>query len=343
MKLPNVNIKDISRLAGVSVTTVSRTINNPDSVKEDTRNKVLDVIRTYNYVPNNSARNLKRNQSNTLCVLVKGVSNPFLNEMVGVVQKKCLEYGYSMILQQIDQNQDELDVAIEQMKEKRLMGLFFLGGTLNNQRNKLCSLSIPLVMVASNEVVNIRSDQYSSVTINDRKAAFNAVNYLCGLDHKKIGIIISERGANTIMQQRLCGYMDALAKNGISYSEELVANAKDFSAEGGYSAFLELKNRVQEMTAVFCISDTLAIGCMRAARDCGYCLPDNLSVVGFDGIDMARYYYPSITTMRQPYRQMAYKAVEIMHNLLNGKENKHLLFEAEIIEGESCMKNNGDV
>src|SRR5471030_2246824 len=121
-------IKDISRIAGVGVSTVSRVLNKHPDVKEETRQKVLSVIGEFNYVPNNSARNLKRNTSNNIGVLVKGIHNPFFSEMIKSIEEKIDEEGYSMILHYNEINPNDFETAIELIKEKKLKGLICLGG-----------------------------------------------------------------------------------------------------------------------------------------------------------------------------------------------------------------------
>ena len=189
MNTGNINIKDIARLAGVGVATVSRVINNTGEVKEATQKRVQEIIKEYNYVPNNSARNLKRSQSNTVCVLMKGIANPVFNDMLSIIQKKNIENHYNIMVQQIDQDEDELDAAIVQMKEKRLRGIILLGGIIKNRGNKFKELDIPLVMVTSNEVDNISADEFSSIAIDDRMAAYEATKYLLQLGHRKIAFM----------------------------------------------------------------------------------------------------------------------------------------------------------
>lgn len=337
MDKANMNIKDIAKLAGVGTTTVSRIINHTGGVKESTYKRVMEVIKEYNYVPNNSARNLKRIQSNAICVLTKGIANPAFNDMLSIIQKRSTEYGFDVMIQQIDQNEDELDTAIAQMKEKRLKGIILLGGILKNQGNKFKELNTPLVMVTSSAVENIDADQYSSITIDDRNGAYKAIKYLLDLGHKKIAVIASEVSSAAVVKLRLAGYYDALSEAGIELEPNLIINAENFSIESGYRAFKELnENNQGEFTAVFAMADTLAIGCLRAARDAGLSLPDDLSVIGFDGLDMGKYYVPSITTVEQPFSYMAEQAIDIMSRLLDGEKNCHLMLNTEIVERESC-------
>ena len=243
------------------------------------------------------------------------------------------------MVQQIDQDEDELDAAIVQMKEKRLRGIILLGGIIKNRGNKFKELDIPLVMVTSNEADNISADEFSSIAIDDRKAAYEATKYLLQLGHRKIAFMASELENYGIMKLRLEGYKDALNEAGIPYDETLTENARSFSIKSGYQAFQKLNQRCGgKFTAVFAIADTLAIGCLRAAKESGYQLPEDLSVMGFDGIEFGAYYSPSLTTVRQPYEYMAEQAIFMMRGLLDNEDNRHMVLNAEIVERESCAK-----
>lgn len=333
------NIRDVARMSGVSVTTVSRALNEPEKVKANTLQQIMTTIQQTNYVPNSSARYLKTQQSNIVCVLAKGISNPFFNNMIRIIQRSCLQYGYSMLLKHLDPEQDELDVAIEQAKEKKILGVIILGGRLNNQGNKMAELNIPVVLATSNVVKDVSEKLYSSISIDDALEADKAVNYLYSLGHRKIAIITSElMSERSIMRERLQGYRDALERLDLPYDEGLMIEAPEFTEYGGYRAFSLLQERHKEYTAVFSIADTMAIGFCRAALESGIRIPKDISVLGFDGIDATRFYYPSISTIKQPTEEMAHAAIETLHGLIQGGQNRHLVFSGSVIERESCER-----
>ncbi len=336
--MESLNIKDVAGICGVSVSTVSRTLNGSAKVSPEKRKLILDVIRKYNYVPNNSARNLKMSQSSAVCVLVKGIYNPFFNEMLGVIQDRCSFYGYDVMITQIGNGGSELDTAFEQAKEKKPLGLLLLGGAVDNSKGFFDSLSVPVVLVATDRTMNLETEKYSSIYIDDRAASFSAVEYLIERGHRNIGFVIAERRENSIMSQRLLGYKDALRAHGLPYSEEYVIDAQGFSYRSGYTSFMELLGRGVDETAVFCISDTLAIGVAKAALDRGLRIPEDISIVGFDGIEQTKYYNPVLTTVLQPYRQMAYEAVETLRSVIDGGAHQHKCFPTRIIEGRSVLK-----
>jgi len=188
--MADLSIKDIAEIAGVGVSTVSRVINNHPDVGDKTREKVLQIIEEYNYIPNNSARNLKRSSSNNIGILVKGIHNPFFSQMIKAVEEEINKKNYSMILHYNEKNTNDTEVAIQLIKEKKLKGLICLGGDFDDlEENQLLHLETPMVLTSVNITEEVNKDVFSSVTIQNEIAAFKAVDYLCKLGHKRIGII----------------------------------------------------------------------------------------------------------------------------------------------------------
>ncbi|MFV0238468.1 MAG: LacI family DNA-binding transcriptional regulator, partial [Lacrimispora sphenoides] len=141
-----INIKDIARLCGVGVSTVSRAINNHPDINPETKNMIMQVIKENNYIPNNSARNLKRTDSRAIAVLIKGIGNPFFSKMIRVFEEEIQKKKYSFILQRVDEQEDEVDVALELIKEKKPRGIVFLGGYFSHSKEELEQLTVPYVL-----------------------------------------------------------------------------------------------------------------------------------------------------------------------------------------------------
>lgn len=338
--MDSMTIKDISRIAEVGVSTVSRVLNNHPDVKDETRIKVLKVIEELNYIPNNSARNLKRNTSNNIGVLVKGIHNPFFSKMIKSIEEKIDENGYSMILHYNENNPNDFEAAIELIKEKKLKGLVCLGGDFDNLDEKqLASLKTPLVLTSTSIIENIDKKYFSSVIIENHKAAFKAVDYICKLGHKNIGIITTGEEDKSVGRLRFQGYKDALLKNGIKYDSNLI-EIGEYTFESGFNAMNRLMNKNLDITAVFVTADIMAIGASKAILSRGLGIPEDISVVGFDGIDYSQYFHPSLTTVEQPVEEMGKKSIEILFDLIKKKEkNQHVIFETKLLKRESCKKN----
>jgi len=337
-----ITIKDIARMCGCGVSTVSRALNNHPDINEETRNKILNVVSEYNFVPNNSARNLKISDSKTIAVLVKGISNPFFLKMIKVMEQEIQKRKYSLILQHVEFDQDEVEVAIELEKEKRLKGIVFLGGYFNHTKEKLDAISVPFVISTVN-MTDEYSENYSSVSIDDVKESYKLVNYLCQLGHKRILLISADPYDESIGKLRREGYEKALADNGIEVDENLIipmsCDADAYSMKAGYLTMQDALSRGIDFTAVYAISDAVAIGACRALSDEGKKIPQDVSVAGFDGIDNAKYYTPRITTIRQPFEAMAKESIDLVFKYIDGdsdiSKERHSLFDGELLIGES--------
>ncbi len=334
-------IKDIAKICGVGVSTVSRAINNHPDINPETKEKIMNTIKEYGYVPNNSARNLKRVDAKAIAVLVKGIANPFFANMIKIIEEECKRKRYSMELQHIESDEDEVDVAQKIVKEKRLRGIIFLGGLFSHSEEKLKKLNVPFVFSTAGSIPeNISKNQYSNLCVDDYKESMKMVDYLIGLGHRRIAIIVAEPYEESIGQLRLEGYIDALKKNGIQPDSALVFQTSDeishFSMENGYCTTKRLVESGVDFTALYAVSDVLAIGATRALLESGRKVPDDVSVAGYDGIDVSGYISPSLTTIRQPVEAMAKDTVKLLFDIIAGKkDHQHITYEAELLERES--------
>ena len=334
------NIKDIARLSGVGVSTVSRVINNHPDVKQSTREKVLQIIKDSNYIPNNSARILKQNNTKNIGVLVKGVFNPFFAEMINIIGNRINEAGYTMILQQNDYaTEDDVDNLIAFVKEKRLQGIICLGGNfLNINDESFQFLDIPVVLTSVNTLSKESKSKFSSIGIDNVLAAKASIQYLIDKGHRNIGILLGEKNDVGISGLRLEGYKKALEENNIPYSEENVFIG-DYDYSGAYRVTKEIINNRKDITAIFSISDIMAVGAAKSVIDQGLQVGEDISIMGFDGMDISKYYNPGITTVKQPKKNMANNSIDLLLALLAKKEDhKHIIFETKIIERESCKE-----
>lgn len=334
------NIRDIARLAGVGVSTVSRVINDHPDVKDETREKILKIIKESNYIPNNSARILKKNNTNNIGVLVKGVFNPFFAEMINIIGNRINEAGYTMILQQKDYaTEDDVDNLIAFVKEKRLQGIICLGGNfLNINDESFQFLDIPVVLTSVNTLSKESKSKFSSIGIDNVLAAKASIQYLIDKGHRNIGILLGEKNDVGISGLRLEGYKKALEENNIPYSEENVFIG-DYDYSGAYRVTKEIINNRKDITAIFSISDIMAVGAAKSVIDQGLQVGEDISIMGFDGMDISKYYNPGITTVKQPKKNMANNSIDLLLALLAKKEDhKHIIFETKIIERESCKE-----
>ena len=336
------NIRDIARISGVGVSTVSRVLNNHPNVKESTRENVLRVIKESNYVPNNSARILKQNNTKNIGVLVKGVFNPFFSELINVIGNKINENKYTMILQQNDYVlEHEVENIISFVKEKRLQGIICLGGNfIDLDEDSFKNIDVPVILTSVNTVSPSGRDKYSTVGINNLQSAYDATDYLIKKGHKNIALMIGEENDFCVSWWRYKGYIKALKDNNIEPNDENLIIG-DYDSNIAYKVTLDFLKKRKDITAIFAISDIMAMGVAKAVIDSGLIVGKDISIVGFDGMNISRYYNPGITTIKQPMEEMAIKSVEILFDLLKNKcENQHVLLDTELIERESCADLN---
>lgn len=341
--MDTITIKDIARICGVGVSTVSRAINNHPDINEETKQMVMKVIKENNFVPNNSARNLKRTDSKTIAVLIKGIGNPFFNNAIKVFEEETQKKKYSFILQRVKDRDNEVDLALELLKEKKLKGIIFLGGFFVHSEEKLARLNVPFVLSTIGVPKEYQGTGYSSVAIDDTLESFKIVDYLCEMGHKKIAIIAAPEDDQSIGRLRLEGYRNALEERGISLDPDLICRMKEdidtYTMENGYTVTKELLSSKREFTALYAISDSVAIGACKAIFDAGLRVPEDYSVAGFDGLEMAHYYQPSITTVKQPVEDMARATIKLLFEQIKKKSgNRHVVFPAELVVGQSTRE-----
>lgn len=338
-----ITIKDIAKMCGVGVSTVSRAMNDHPDINPETKQKILDTIAQYDYIPNNSARNLKRTESNTIAVLVKGMHNPFFQDMFQIFERQVQETEYSFILHRVEELEDEVAVALQLEREKRLKGVIFLGGSFGDAQNRIKKMNIPFVVCTVALPDQVDKDIYSSISIDDYKESYRMVSYLCELGHTQIAIISGKYDDESIGKLRFQGYVQALKDHGIPLNKKLVRNMKQdlpgYSPENGYAVTKELLEGDEEFTALYVVSDNTAFGACKAILESGKRIPEDYSVAGFDGIKMSQYYHPALTTLRQPCEEMAEEAVHLLVDLIEGRQqNQQKIFEGELLAGESVRK-----
>ncbi len=338
--MSNITIKDIAKQCGVSVSTVSRAINNHPGINQATKDMILKVVRDNQFIPNNSARNLKRLESNAIVVLVKGIGNPFFQPMIDVLEKLIHKHKYTFILQRVNDDQDEIEVALEMILEKKPKGIIFLGGYFIHTKDKLRQLDLPCVIAAVGDIDGNSTEVCSAVHVDDVKESYRIVDYLCKAGHKRIALLAASKDDRSISALRLEGYRRALKDNGLEICDDLInytAPEQDaYTFERGYKGMQELLAKHAECTAVFAIADVIAMGVCRALKEAGKNVPEDYSVVGFDGLDMSSYYIPTLTTVKQPVVAMAEAAAEILFDAI--EENGpivHQIFEGELLIRES--------
>ncbi|GHT85175.1 catabolite control protein A [Bacteroidia bacterium] len=326
----DVNIFDIAKIANVGTSTVSRVINDHPNVSAKTREHVLNVIKEHGYIPNNSARNLSATSSNAIVVIVSGVNNPLFARMLFIIQTILAKNQYSMILHNhiLGVDEDIMDISLSLYKEKRPKGILFLGGYFDENHQKLGLLEVPVVMATATIHAECDRSLFSSFTIDDEREAFRVANSIINSGHKRIGMIGN-------IELRANGFNKALQAHGLSAETISIDNEVAFSYESGYVAAKKLLES-GSYSCIFCHSDILAIGAMKAIHEKGLRIPDDISIIGFDGIEASEYTNPTLATVNQPSDEIARRSVSALLNTIITEEHYgHLVLPAKFVNGES--------
>lgn len=330
-------IKDIASHCGVSVSTVSRVLNNRPDVSEGVREKVLRAVEELHYVPNNTARDLVMSGSDAIGLIVRGVGNPFFTEIIPVIEHAVSSAGYTMVLSQIKSGDNELLAGASLARSKRLRGLIFLGGNFDYCDRDVAVLDVPFVCCTyTNSFGDLSGEEYSSVTINDMDAAYNAVDMLIKKGHRRIAALLASIDDRSISELRFMGYRKALEDNGIPLDPELVLRCGSYGMEAANAAVRGLAESGRDFSAIFAISDSQAIAAMKALHDSGRSVPEDCSVVAIDGIELSVYSVPTLTTFSQPKTELGKRSVEILLDMIEGRAgNRHVLLDPSLRPGGS--------
>jgi LacI family repressor for deo operon, udp, cdd, tsx, nupC, and nupG len=310
------SIKDVARLAGVSTATVSRTLSDPDKVTEETRRKVQAAIRRSGYVANALARSFRTQRTQTILVLVPNIGNPFYSLIIQGLEEVAQRYGYRILVGNT-QNQHERETEyLQGAMQRQVDGVISLGSTLPVIETRKGMPAVPLVMACE----YLRNDTaVSSVSIDNIAAAMVATEHLLELGHREIAFI-NGPAQTPLSKGRLLGYRRALKARGVAYDKARVVRG-DFSLASGERAARELLASGVKFTAIFSASDAMAIGAFKELRRAGVEVPQQVSVVGFDDIELADYVEPPLTTIRQPRREIGRATMQLMiDKLMHNKE-----------------------
>lgn len=333
-------IKDIARLAGVSVSTVSRVLNDHPDVSDTAKEKVLAIVKEYNYIPNTSARELGKTTSENIGVVVRGMSNPFYTKIITEIGDKIEKSGYTMVMQQIGITDDEILTAARMERDKKLLGIIFLGGRLNYSTKQLSSINVPFVCCTfNNQYGDIEETDYSSVCIDDNQAAYEAVEYLYKEGHRKIAVLLSGPNDGSVCQVRFEGYERALKDFGIELDDNLIITINSFNIADAYLGMKAWLKQQHEFTALFAISDNMAMGAMKALREAKKSIPEDVAVIAIDGIEASEYMNPVLTTLCQPMEKIGSEAVRLMVDIIKGeKKHNHILLPTIFRQGETLKR-----
>lgn len=331
-------IKDLARESGYSLGTVSRVLNNQPNVSEKARAAILAVAHARGFELNESAQSLKQQRSNTVLVVVKGTANEMFATMVEQLQAMFAKTTHPLIVDFIDEDENEAQRAVKLCRERKPAGVLFLGATNQNLRSCFSKIQVPSVVV-TNDASMLPFENLSSVTNDDCKGAACAVEYLIRSGHRNIAVLGGDRTISDTSERRYLGCVAAFERNQLRFDEARYYHTGRFCYEYGYAGMQEILRQTPEVTAVFAMADVIAIGAIRALVDAGLRVPEDISVIGYDGLKIGGYYTPKLSTISQSVELLASRSFSVLMDCVehNGKA-RHITVPFTLSNRESVRK-----
>lgn len=337
-KRNNATIIDVADMAGVSISTVSRVINKQGGVSVKLEKRISDAIETLNYRPNTVARALKSKMTRLIGLIIPSISNPIFSQLAKFYEEESEKYGYSLILSSSDSSLEKETECLYNMIQHQVDGIVFNGLGLYDERFEIVKdRKVPIVFIGR----RMEEFQCDNVTLNNRRGAYIAVKHLIENGATKIGFIFGKHESVSATEDRFAGYRDALNDHGLKYDERIVVRTNNSCDDGGRYAINKLLSTSSDLDAIFVSNDLMALGCMEQLRLSGKRVPQDIAVMGYDGIPYGRMMVPSLSTMVTPCREMASMAISTIVQRIENNETpyKEVVFETVLYHGGSTSKN----
>lgn len=315
-------IRKVAELAGVSTATVSRTLAHPDQVRKETRDLVLEAVRTVGFVPNRQAVDFRQRSTKNVVLLVRDITNPFYLEIYRGIEELAFANGYRVLMGDARGDDTRVLRYVDMVRNRQADGLILMMGWLPAV---LTDANMPTTVVALEMLPDY---DFPAVSVDNRKGARIAVEHLLALGHRRIALV---GGPSRLMMSsdRYAGYVDALTAAGIAVDPDLLLPG-DFHIAAGRAAVRHLHDQQIDYTAIFCTNDEMAVGAVNELRALGLQVPTDVSVIGFDDVDFALSSDPALTSVRQPRLEVGRRAMQMMVDLLSGKPLATRLYEADV-------------
>jgi LacI family repressor for deo operon, udp, cdd, tsx, nupC, and nupG len=307
-------IADVAHLAGVSTATVSRVLADPEKVRPKTRAIVMEAVRSSGYTPNSTARNLRTRRTMMVLAVVPNLANPVFAQILRGIDDELTQSGYGLVIGNLDNQLTREARYVELALSRQIDGVLLLNGRVPaSGKRTMTEARLPMVAICA----EIPGSGIPSVTVEDREAGRSAVEYLFALGHRQFGYIAGPID-NVIEAERFAGFLEGIARTGLSECD-LVRWEGGFAFAAGVSAarsFLRMKTRP---SAVFGACDESAIGFIKTVQSAGLKVPEEVSVMGFDGIEFADYVEPTLTTFKQPLHDLGRAGASAVLRMIRGE------------------------
>lgn len=336
-----VTIKEVAKEAGVSAATISYVLNDKESIRQETKDRVYAAIEKLNYIPNLSARGLVNKESRLIGVVIPQTedtdmlmfTNPFYSEIIGNIEYIARTNGYRVLISGVNTDESYLNLA----KEHSLDGIIVIGMYPDEFYTQLKSSNIPAVLIDS----YINDHYFDTIKINDRNGAYVATKHLIENGHKDIALVVGIMNESGVMQKRYLGYRDALEEYGIPFNEKLIFECKvDF--ESGIEQADKIVNSKEKITSVFACADIMALGMIKQLSYKGINVPNDISIIGFDNLNIANYSNPGLTTIEQNIYKKGREAMTLMIERIKSPKigKKEIILSLNVYERQSVKNIN---
>ncbi|WP_202081639.1 LacI family DNA-binding transcriptional regulator [Caldalkalibacillus salinus] len=326
-------IKDVARVASVSIATVSRILNNQPGYSEETKRKVMKAIKELGYQPNAVARGLINKKTQTIGVLFPDISSMLSSAILGGIEEVTHEHGNSVIVCHTAAQGNKTMKYIQLLREKRVDAILWVSEAMREEYYEvLLDMNIPVVLISTES----NRFQFPYVKVSDKSASFSATEYMIKNGHQKIGMISGPKEDLISGFPRYEGYKLALHEYGIEMKEERVVFSNGFDYDAGKESFKKLINHSPEITGVVVASDEMAMGAIVAAYRLGIDVPDDLSIIGYDNLKLAEMAVPPLTTVAQPLHELGQTGAEMLFKMIEtGEKARNIILPHSIIERDS--------
>lgn len=326
------NIQKVAKQAGVSIATVSRVINRPSTVAPKTRLRVEKVIEQLNYEPSSLGRNLRNLESRLLLVMIPSISNPFYFDIIKGIETEALKQNYNIMLCETDSNPERENIYFDLVKSRMADGVISMDPTVNMEKLKEMAKRHAIIQCSEYSI----DSGIPYVSIDSISAAYLAVKHLINIGHEKIALINSDKNF-LYARHREKGFLKALKEHKIPVNPDYITYSGDLGFNYGQRAMRRILQLEDRPTAVFAVSDVLAIGALKEIKLKGLEVPRDIAVVGFDKIDFSNMTNPTLTTISQPMYEMGEIAARMLMDKIKGNQVESVILDHELVIRESTL------
>lgn len=324
------NIQQVAKHAGVSVATVSRVLNGQNTVSDKTKLKVEEAIKKLNYEPSMLGRNLRNSESRIVLILIPTISNPFYLEIIKGIENIAISHNYNILLCETDSDPEKENIYFDLVRKKMADGIISMDPAVNVETLK--KLAEKYAIIQCSEYGGGIGIPY--VTIDNEAASYRAVKHLLQIGHTRIALMNTDEKF-LYARERKMGYQRALEEHGITLKDEYIFYTQDLGFENGQQTMKKILKIADRPTAVFAVSDLLAIGALKEINASGLNVPGDMAVVGFDKIDFSNMTNPALTTIAQPMYKMGTTAAKMLIDKIKGEKVDSVILDFELVIRES--------